>query len=91
MFEVGTTDLMPIALFLDIGGSDYWIYKETHARGVRMAHTLRVCIFFLCMIARRSMELDSNNVPNLYVKPHLNTGLYQTFRDWSTKIAYRIF
>ena len=79
--EVGITDLHPFPWFMVTGDRDYWLYKETHARGVRMAHTLRVCIFFLCMIARRSMELDSNNVPNLYVKPHLNTGLYQTFRD----------
>ena len=40
---------------MDIGGRDYWLCKEMHTRGgqsgFRMAHTLQVCIFFLCMIA----------------------------------------
>ena len=32
--EVGTTDLAWIFLYLDTGGHDYWLYKETHTRVV---------------------------------------------------------
>ena len=60
--NVGTSDLASSPWFMDTGGHDYWVYKETHSRGgwsgFRMGHAVRVRIFFQWRITCHTIELD---------------------------------